>query len=62
MINNEPAVLAGIVGAILTAAIAFGLPITIEQKEAILGIVAPLYALVSAFWVRSKVTPTTKKA
>lgn len=58
--QNEPALIAGGVGAVLALLIAFGVPITPEQKLAVLGIVAPAYALFSAFWVRARVAPVAK--
>jgi hypothetical protein len=53
-IKSEPAVVAGIVQAVLALVVAFGLDLTTEQVAAILGVTAAVLALV----VRSQVTPT----
>ena len=58
--NDEPALIAGVVGAVLTALVAFGVPITAEQRVAVLGLVGPAYALGAALWIRWKSVPTSK--
>jgi len=58
--SNEPALIAGGVGALLTVLVAFGVPITADQKVAIIGAVGPLYALGAAFLIRRAVTPNAK--
>lgn len=60
MTDNEPAIIAGAVGSALLAATAFGLPITPDQKVAIIGCVGPFYALGASLWIRHKVTPNAK--
>lgn len=56
----EPALWAGAITAGVDLAIAFGVPITPDQKIAILGVISPVIALIAAFVVRSQVTPTAK--
>jgi uncharacterized membrane protein len=59
--KNEPAVLIGMVTAIIVAGIglltAFGINVSQEQAGAITGLVGALMALVLSFITRSKVTP-----
>lgn len=55
-IKNEPALVAGLVQAVLALAVAFGLDLSPEQIGAILGATAAVLALV----VRSKVVPSRK--
>lgn len=59
--DNEPAITAAgasaLVAAILALAVAFGAPITSEQKEAILGTAAVVAPIVVALLVRPHVTP-----
>lgn len=63
--DNEPAVTAGgitaLIAALLALGIAFGLPITDQQREAILGVVVIVAPLAVALLVRPHVTPTAKK-
>lgn len=62
--DNEPAITAGsivaLVGAVIAVAIAFGAPITPEQKEAVLGLVAVVAPILVALLVRPHVTPQAK--
>lgn len=60
IVRLEPSLVNGAIAAIITLAIAFGLPISVEQKAAILGVAAPLLALAQAFATREKVTPVAK--
>jgi hypothetical protein len=53
-IRNEPALVAGLVQAVLGLLLAFGLELSIEQVGAIMAVTAA----VLAFVVRSVVTPT----
>jgi hypothetical protein len=53
-IRNEPALIAGLVQAVLGLLLAFGLKLSIEQVGAIMAVTAA----VLAFVVRSVVTPT----
>lgn len=53
-IRNEPALIAGLVQAVLACAVAFGLPLSDVQQGTILA----LSAAVLALFVRSRVTPT----
>jgi hypothetical protein len=62
--DNEPAVTAGVVVALATAVlallIAFKVPITDDQRTAILGVVAVLAPFIAALIIRAFVTPTKK--
>jgi hypothetical protein len=53
-IKAEPALVAGLVQAVLTLVVAFGLDLSTEQVAAILTVTAAVLAIV----VRSQVTPT----
>lgn len=55
-IKTEPAVIAGLVQAILAAVVAFGLHLTDAQVAGILGVTAAVLAL----FVRSQVVPVAK--
>ena len=55
-LRTEPAVIAGLIQAILALAIAFGLNLTEEQVGAILAVTAAILALV----VRQNVYPAAK--
>jgi uncharacterized membrane protein YphA (DoxX/SURF4 family) len=57
-IKNEPAVVAGVVQALLGLLLAFGVNLSTEQVGAVMAVTAALLALV----VRSQVTPTRKPA
>lgn len=52
-INAEPALVVGLIRAILVLLIVFGVPVTDEQKAALLGVVMMGLSLVT----RSKVSP-----
>lgn len=58
--RREPALIGGLVQAVLAVAVAFGLDLTTEQQAAILGLSAA--ALGVAVGVRSRVTPTVTLA
>lgn len=47
----------GAVNAILLLVVSFGLPITVDQKVAIDGVIGTVGVLLGAFVVRSNVTP-----
>jgi uncharacterized membrane protein (UPF0136 family) len=53
-IKSEPALVAGIVQAVVALAVAFGLPLTDAQQGTILALSAAILAL----FVRQRVTPT----
>lgn len=55
-INEEPALAAGLVQAVLATAVAFGLNLTDEQVAVLLG----LSAAILAFAVRRRVSPVAK--
>lgn len=59
-IKNEPAAITGAVVAAITLAVAFGVPISSDQRSAIVGIVGAVLSLLGAGVVRSQVTPTRK--
>jgi len=56
----EPAVWMGLIEAVLILAVSFGVPITTEQKTAIIGVSSAVIAVIGSFVVRSQVTPTAK--
>lgn len=62
--DNEPlvtgATVVALVTAILACAVAFGAPISTDQREAILGVVGVVAPIAVALLVRSHVTPTLK--
>lgn len=62
--DNEPALtasgLVALVTAVIALAVAFGAPITAQQKEAIIGVVAVVAPIAVALLVRPHVTPTAK--
>ncbi len=59
--SNEPVwTVAGITAfcaAVITALIAFGVPLTADQQQALLGLVAVASPLVAAFFSRRRVSP-----
>lgn|SRR4051812_339263 len=64
---SEPLAKVGAVTAFVVAAIAlgvaYGLPVSNDQQAAILGIIAPLAAIITAVWGRLKVwSPATVRA
>jgi hypothetical protein len=62
--DQEPAVTAGtltaLVAALLALVAAFGLPVTPQQRDAILGLVAVVAPIAVALLVRPQVTPNKK--
>ena len=64
LIRNEPAVLVGLVEALLVAVanaiMAFGLVLTGDQVAAINGVVIALLVLMLSVFTRQQVTPTAK--
>src|SRR4051812_38502242 len=55
--DYEPAIWLGIVQAVLVLLIAFGMPISNDQKVAIVGVAGALLALIGSVIVRSRVSP-----
>lgn len=55
--NNEPALIMGLVTAAIDLVVAFGLPLAVDQRTAIVGVVSAVLALIGAFVVRQSVTP-----
>ena len=60
ILKVEPALVTGAVSAILVLVTAFGLPLTEDQKAAVLGSIVPVLVLVQALVTRGQVTPNTK--
>lgn len=60
-IKNEPVLLTGLVTAIVALVIAFGVPISADQKAAIVGVVTAIVALLGGAVTRSKVSPARKR-
>ena len=58
VIADEPALVTGIVSAVIILLVTFGAPITQDQSTAILGLVSAAIALIGSVIVRSRVTPT----
>jgi hypothetical protein len=60
-IRNEPAVVVGLVVAVLTLVVAFGVPISADQKAAVVGVVGAVLTLLGAGVTRSQVSPAQKR-
>ena len=60
LIRSEPAVITGLVVAVITLVVAFGIPISDDQRSAIVGLVGAVLAILGAGVVRSQVTPLAK--
>ena len=60
ILKVEPALVTGAVSAILVLVTAFGLPLTDDQKAAVLGSIVPVLVLVQALVTRGQVTPNAK--
>ena len=60
ILKVEPALVTGAVSAILVLVAAFGLPLSEDQKAAVLGSVVPVLVLVQALVTRGQVTPNAK--
>lgn len=62
--SNEPVLaagsIAGLVGAVLTLLVAFGVHVTEDQQKAILAVVVLVVPIVAAIIARSKVVPQAK--
>lgn len=58
--RREPAIITGSVTAIIAVLIAFGVPITPQEKVAIGGVAVPLLMIVGAVVTRQNVTPNVK--
>ena len=60
-LKSEPALIVGIVVAVVALVVAFGVPISEDQKAGIVGVVTAVLALLgNGAVVRSAVTPNTK--
>ena len=60
ILKVEPALVTGAVSAILVLVTAFGIPLSEDQKAAVLGSIVPVLVLVQALVTRGQVTPNTK--
>ena len=60
ILKVEPALVTGAVSAVLVLVTAFGLPLTEDQKAAVLGSIVPVLVLVQALVTRGQVTPNVK--
>lgn len=64
--DTEPAISIGaiiaLVAAVLAAAVAFGVPITSDQRETILAVIATAGPIVAALFIRGRVTPNDNVA
>ena len=60
ILKVEPALVTGAVSAILILVTAFGLPLSEDQKAAVLGSIVPVLVLVQALVTRGQVTPNAK--
>ena len=60
LIRREPALVTGLVLALIGVVSAFGLHISDDQKAAVVALVGSVLAIVGAVQVRSQVTPTPK--
>ena len=60
ILKVEPALVTGAVSAILVLVTAFGLPLSADQKAAVLGSIVPVLVLVQALVTRGQVTPNAK--
>ena len=60
ILKVEPALGTGAVSAILVLVTAFGLPLSEDQKAAVLGSIVPVLVLVQALVTRGQVTPNAK--
>ena len=60
LVRTEPAAITGLVVAVITLVVAFGVPIDDSQRSAIVGVVGAVLAILGAGVVRSQVTPLAK--
>lgn len=60
LFKTEPAVVTGVVSAVLALLVAFNVPLSEDQGQAILGATVAVLALVQGLVVRSQVVPVAK--
>lgn len=60
-IHREPAVITGVLVSLLNLLIVFGVPLTGDQKEALVAFATTVLVLAGALLVRSQVSPTPQK-
>ena len=56
-IKNEPALLTGLITAVIALAVSFGAPISDDQKAAVVGVAVAIVALLGGAVTRQSVTP-----
>jgi hypothetical protein len=59
-ISHEPALWTGLVDAVIVLLVAFGVPVTPEQKTAVLGVTAAVLAILSGLLALAGHTPVAK--
>ena len=59
-VRAEPAIAVGLAAAVIGAAVAFGLPVTDDQRDSLLAVVAILAPILAGATIRGKVTPVDK--
>lgn len=57
LLTQEPAMLIGVLVALLTLLIQFGVPITDGQQDALVAFAQAVLVVAGAVWIRSRVTP-----
>lgn len=60
ILTDEPALITGFVSAVMILLVAFGVPITDDQRTAVLGLFAAGVALAGSILVRAKSTPNSR--
>jgi hypothetical protein len=58
--STEPALIVGVVEAVLVLLVAFGVPLTTEQRVAVLGVTSAVLAVAGSLLIRSQVSPVNK--
>ena len=56
----EPAMVIGLVTAVLALVVSFGIPVSQDQRDAIVGVVSAVLILIGAVVVRANVYPAAK--
>ena len=56
----EPAMVIGLVTAVLALVVSFGIPVSQDQRDAIVGVVSAVLILLGAVVVRANVYPAAK--
>lgn len=58
--SAEPALWVGLVEAVIVLLVAFGVPISADQKAAVIGLTSAVLAVVGALVTRSQVSPVSQ--